>query len=327
VRGQAQRWSGRRDSNPLPGRGIKCPKEPLRFDAAGVGNLEVNRGRHRPSLDRAPWWPCDHSVSRPLPDPGVLPDRASACSAPSGKTHGTVPGRLPQAACPPISSGRGLIVHQLRIAVDKAVDKSVDKSLDRSSPALSSRGGTRTGVRGRTAKRAVSIPPRHAHTPRLGGEAREPSGSHRRGVPHGRLTVAQGQWRVRPSRPGRVCAQKGGLHVTSRLRGARLRLVVVVSMAAAALVLAPSVAVSPVAAAQTLTQGCTPNGSSSPLSGGFRAGRWVTSGTQGSVPNGSSSPLSGGFRAGQWVTSGTQGCSPGDLHPLSGGYRAGHWVP
>ena len=89
--------------------------------------------------------------------------------------------------------------------------------------------------------------------------------------------------------------------MTSRLRGARLRLVVVVSMAAAALVLAPSVAVSPVVAAQTLTQGCTPNGSSHPLSGGFRAG--------------------------QWVTSVTQGCSSGDLHPLSGGYRAGHWVP
>ena len=42
--------------------------------------------------------------------------------------------------------------------------------------------------------------------------------------------------------PGRACAQKGGVPVTSRSPGARLRLVVVVSMATAALVLAPSVA-------------------------------------------------------------------------------------
>ncbi len=41
-----------------------------------------------------------------------------------------------------------------------------------------------------------------------------------------------------------------------------------------------------------------------------------------------SHPLSGGFRAGQWVTSVTQGSDPnGSSHPLSGGFRAGHWVP
>ena len=107
-------------------RGIKCPKEPLRFDAAVAGNLEVNRGRHRPSLDRAPRWPCDHSVSRSLPDPRLLPGRASACSAPSGTTNGTASGRLPQAACPPISSGRGWSVHHLWTGVDKSVDKSLD---------------------------------------------------------------------------------------------------------------------------------------------------------------------------------------------------------
>jgi hypothetical protein len=117
--------------------------------------------------------------------------------------------------------------------------------------------------------------------------------------------------------------------VTSRSPGARLRLVVVVSMATAALVLAPSVAAKtpPVAPAQTLTQACAPTGSSQPIAGGFRAGQWVTSATQGSGPRGSSQPIAGGFRAGQWVTSATQGCSPGDLYPLSGGYRAGHWVP
>jgi hypothetical protein len=27
--------------------GIECPKEPLRFDAAVIGDHEVNRGRHR----------------------------------------------------------------------------------------------------------------------------------------------------------------------------------------------------------------------------------------------------------------------------------------
>ena len=88
--------------------------------------------------------------------------------------------------------------------------------------------------------------------------------------------------------------------MTSRSIGARLRLVVVVSMVAAALALAPSAA-SPVVAAQTLSQGCTLTGSSHPVAGGFRAG--------------------------QWATSVTQGCSPGDPYPLSGGYRAGHWVP
>ena len=115
----------------------------------------------------------------------------------------------------------------------------------------------------------------------------------------------------------------------SRAPGARLRLVVVVSIAAAALVLAPSVAAkhSSFAPPENQTEVCAPRGSSQPIAGGFRAGLWVTSTTQGSVPRGSSQPNAGGFRAGQWVTSATQGCSPGDLYPLSGGYRAGHWVP
>jgi len=94
---------------------------------------------------------------------------------------------------------------------------------------------------------------------------------------------------------------------------------------AAMLALLTAGAASPVVAAQTLTQGCSPNGNLAPLSGGFRAGHWVTSLTEVSVPNGNLAPLSGGFRAGHWVTSLTEGCSPNGN--LSGGFRAGHWVP
>ena len=89
--------------------------------------------------------------------------------------------------------------------------------------------------------------------------------------------------------------------MTSRSPGARLRVVVVVPMVAAALAFAPAVAAKtpPFRPAQTLTQNCSPRSNSHPLSGGFRAGQWVT-----------------------------QGCSrSGNLHPLSGGFRAGRWVP
>jgi hypothetical protein len=161
--------------------GIQCPKEPLRFDAAFAGDLEVNRGRHRLSLDRGPQWPCGHSVPRSLSDPGSLPGRTSACSAPSGKTYVTVPGHLTQAACPRTSSGRTLVVHQLRASVDKLVDKPVDKSppvhtadviescarmrvplVDRSLPSDAMHSGRRnTDLSGRAGARICGHPGRH----------------------------------------------------------------------------------------------------------------------------------------------------------------------
>jgi len=51
----------------------------------------------------------------------------------------------------------------------------------------------------------LTIPPR-ARILRALGEAREPSGSCRRGVPHGRLDRRAGQWRVRPFRCGHARA-------------------------------------------------------------------------------------------------------------------------
>jgi hypothetical protein len=57
-------------------------------------------------------------------------------------------------------------------------------------------------------------------------------------------------------------------------------------------------------------------------SGGYRAGRWVSSApAAASVP----SQGSGGYRAGRWVSSAPAAASV--TSQGSGGYRAGQWVP